>query len=632
MAHTQAEKLKALQQAFVTADKDGDSLLSKTEFKEFVEIGYHKQCPPGMYESLCTHFSRDPNVGIDWNTARAVWVQAQGPSRSKSPPPPPQQQSTANKAPMNGTVSSNIKQAFIECDKDCDGLLNKEEFISFVHVGFKKPTVPKGMYEQVCKHFKKDAGKGLDWLSAYSLWKQSNNNTPSAAPQKKNKTPPPPKSKGANVLARPPQLKRVGTAMHVPMSKLSPAKSTGQLTEQNLRALDKHSKSVNNDDENGSEVSDSYTSSSRRHRRIASIAARGAGDGHRASSFDYDGPDASEMVVQMMETKVKNLQSQLKLERTKRKKTEELAQSLLTSNEEYKKQIGDLSSSTSKYRSENKTIRDELRKAKQIVDDDRNTIRHLKEQRQAMKKERDEAYTLIDKMEKKYEMTLKKERQKHKNEVDKLSAGFLQSLGAEPGKDVTTVIKELKQRNVALQANVDTLAETLARKQQSLLQALEAMDNIAMEDEKQQYPADHHLNTKVKQKLKQFNERRKSFGHALHLKKDDQASDSDVIKTGLPKPPKRRNSQVGIKPHHRPTATFFKRAVGDQPPLDMSSAKNGKELQFVSQQLTNDVANKTQSIQNLEMANTALMQQMQKMQKQMKQMEQNSQHNINDLP
>eukprot|EP01084_Bolivina_argentea_P301331 519832_1 len=126
---SQQEKLKNLQQAFVTADKDGDSLLTKDEFKEFVEIGYHKPCPPGMYENLCSHFQRQAAIGIDWNTARAVWLQAQK-QPAKSPPP---QNRAKSPTPQNGKTQSqqqtqtNIKKAFAECDKDGDGFLNKSE-------------------------------------------------------------------------------------------------------------------------------------------------------------------------------------------------------------------------------------------------------------------------------------------------------------------------------------------------------------------------------------------------------------------------------------------------------------------------------------------------------------------------
>merc|ERR1712013_533971 len=167
-------------------------------------------------------------------------------------------------------------------------------------------------------------------------------------------------------------------------------------------------------------------------------------------------------------------------------------------------------------------------------------------------------------------------------------------------------------------------------------------------------------NGKMRDKLKSLNQRRKS----LVMKRGSSASKSEDGNgngggmTGLPKPPKRRNSQVGMDeekynngkgkkkgPHHRPTATFFKKAVGDgdmgsvtKNGLSVATAKNGKELQMVSQALSSDLASKTESMQHLQMANTALMQKMESMQLQMKQM-QNTQNghsqndnSISDLP
>ena len=90
-----------------------------------------QQCPKDMYANLCRHFQKDPTIGIDWKTAREVWVQAQGKSKSPSPPKPQNGKSNAN-------PSNQIKQAFIQCDKDADGFLNKAEFHQFVKVGFKK--------------------------------------------------------------------------------------------------------------------------------------------------------------------------------------------------------------------------------------------------------------------------------------------------------------------------------------------------------------------------------------------------------------------------------------------------------------------------------------------------------------
>eukprot|EP01084_Bolivina_argentea_P266966 452999_1 len=564
-------------------------------------------------------------------------------------------------------TQTNIKKAFAECDKDGDGFLNKSEFHQFVKIGFKKPSCPPGMYQQVCGLFKKDTNVGIDWLSAYSLWKQSNPNqqdssssTKSSPKQKtKNKTPPPKQNKSPKA-----NLKRVKTvstintnssrdnARHLGKNMLgkpaplSPSKSTGRLypgvirqksanaamngsalTKENLRHLDNKQQHSAGYDDSDLISNDSASSSYRRMKHIRQKSRGGS----------VDDQDASQMVVQMMETKLKNLQTSLKLERAKRKKTEELAQSLLQQNEQYKVQISDLQQSTNRMKSENKSFRDQLRKLKNQLDDDRQTIKHLNQQRKAIQIERDETFTLLTKIEKEHSTMIKKEKNKHKQEMEKLSAGFLQSLGAEPGKDVRSVIKELRDNNQSLQDKVDTLAETLSRKQQSLIEALQAVDHISiMEEEKNQF----QNIMKPKQPHQQQNGKfaRRMSRSLAQMKKslnnNDNNNDIEIKQlSSLPKPPKRRNSQIGFgneKPHHRPTATFFKKAVGDnsassysQNKINPNDVKSSKEMEFLSQQLTSDVAKKTESIQNLQMANSALVEKMQQMKQQMDSMKPN---------
>ena len=200
---------------------------------------------------------------------------------------------------------------------------------------------------------------------------------------------------------------------------------------------------------------------------------------------------------------------------------------------------------------------------------------------------------------------------------------------------------------------MDELAETLARKSQSLLDALQAVDNInnAAEDAIQrrislinevQPMLSPKSGGKMKNKVKAFHQRMRSKDLSKSHRK--QLESEAALKNGkLPKPPKRRNSQIGLNgysmspkqgpPHHRPTATFFKKAVGnesDSKKLDLSKVKNGKELEFVSQALTSDVASKAQSIENLEMANTQLMEQMQRMKKQMEDMSKNTKSHVSN--
>ena len=84
-----------------------------------------------------------------------------------------------------------------------------------------QPKVPNGMYEQVCGHFKKDVAVGIDWLSVFALWKQSNAivikpNTASveSGSPKKKETPPPKKQ-----TQRPSNLRRGATATNVESAK-----------------------------------------------------------------------------------------------------------------------------------------------------------------------------------------------------------------------------------------------------------------------------------------------------------------------------------------------------------------------------------------------------------------------------
>merc|ERR1719499_2098687 len=130
-------------------------------------------------------------------------------------------------------------------------------------------------------------------------------------------------------------------------------------------------------------------------------------------------------------------------------------------------------------------MKDQLRKFKTIIDDDRNTIKHLKQQRNAMKVERDETFALITKLEKEHNAVIKKVQKQHREQIQKLTAGFLQSLGVEPDdeRDIGTVLKDLKEDNEDLNDRVDILGVSLARKQQSLWEALQAVDNIAMEEQ-----------------------------------------------------------------------------------------------------------------------------------------------------
>merc|ERR1719229_1900592 len=120
------------------------------------------------------------------------------------------------------------------------------------------------------------------------------------------------------------------------------------------------------------------------------------------------------MMVEVLQNKNKNLQSQLATERKRRKKTEEVAQNVLEQNEVLTKETQRQRDMNMKLRMESKTIKDQLRKFKTIIDDDRTTIKHLKQQRNAMKAERDETFSLVTKLEKEHVAKVRKLQSKHR--------------------------------------------------------------------------------------------------------------------------------------------------------------------------------------------------------------------------
>merc|ERR1719204_1697472 len=65
---------------------------------------------------------------------------------------------------------------------------------------------------------------------------------------------------------------------------------------------------------------------------------------------------------------------------------------------------------------------------------------------------------------------------------------------------------------------------------------------------------------------------------------------------------------------------------GEHKELSRENAKHMKELEFLSQKLSNDVASKTESIANLSTANTVLLEQMQKMKAEMERMHSRMHH------
>jgi len=365
----------------------------------------------------------------------------------------------------------------------------------------------------------------------------------------------------------------------------------------------------------------------------------------------------------------------LAAERKRRKKTEEVAQSVLEQNEDYKEEMQKQKEINQRLEREGKTMKDQLRKFKTIIDDDRNTIKHLKQQRNAMKVERDETFALITKLEKEHNAVIKKVQKQHREQIQKLTAGFLQSLGVEPDdeRDIGTVLKDLKEDNEDLNDRVDILGVSLARKQQSLWEALQAVDNIAMEEQilneeleqlRQNGAGDggatntttttsggikHHLR---RMSLSLQKQRRGS----MSMTGLDAEDESAIVNGGFigvspidddePLSPntcylphemdtqsdRRRDSEVltaeflrnltGKRGQSGITNNGFGSFVRSKPKqLTLQNAKHMKELEFLSQKLSSDVADKTQSIANLSTANTVLLEQMQRMKQEMDRMQ-----------
>ena len=111
--------------------------------------------------------------------------------------------------------------------------------IHIIHIITKsQPKVPTGMYEQVCSHFKKDPSKGIDWLSVFALWKQSNpsavkpnpttSSIESGSPKKK-ETPPPKKQNTQRPMGNVSNFRRVQTTTNLETkNKQNSSKQTSQ--------------------------------------------------------------------------------------------------------------------------------------------------------------------------------------------------------------------------------------------------------------------------------------------------------------------------------------------------------------------------------------------------------------------
>merc|ERR1719150_2964983 len=96
----------------------------------------------------------------------------------------------------------------------------------------------------------------------------------------------------------------------------------------------------------------------------------------------------------------------------------------------------------------------------------------------------------------------------------------------------------------------------------------------------------------------------------------DRRRDSEVLTAEFLRNLTGKRGQSGI------TNNGFGSFVRSKPKqLTLQNAKHMKELEFLSQKLSSDVADKTQSIANLSTANTVLLEQMQRMKQEMDRMQ-----------
>jgi len=581
----QKSKLQQLHDAFTAADTDGDGLLNKAEFVKFVEIGYQKQCPASMYDSICARFNCDANVGISWDTANNLSAHANKPgSKPKKPAPI----STATTTVATSDIAKNPRFSPTTSTHSGDSASTSATFIEAV--------------------------------TPLSCFLDADDQTTTTT-----------------------STTTTSTTCH---SHHSHARSQSHTVRTPRR----------------------FGSYSRLERLPSTPIAV-------ASSPVVVDSDAQSMVVDILEGKTKQLHSTLVQERAKRKRTEEIAQRILDENETYKKETQELRARQTHSHEESKRLHQQLHRLQQQMEDDSHVIRHLQQQRTAMKSERDEAFALLSKLEKEHASYVQKLKAKHCAELDTLTTGLLHTLGAQPGRDVYGATKTLKAENAHLKDTVDTLAESLSRKQQSLMEALQAVDNVCAAERNARYAAGtsgatavavsstsminiqrlrHRLqqwnaNTKstfLRRRRRRHRHRRGSTGnlrHASTLQRDSDSDDEDEdeYEEGDEEEDEEDGEQllnlneVGIPWNHL-SAAWFKQQIMDVPnghadaaqlkqtksqsnlgvrgPQNKSNAstsKQVKEMQFLSQKLCQDVAKKQESIEQLEMANAALMQQLQ---------------------
>jgi len=195
---------------------------------------------------------------------------------------------------------------------------------------------------------------------------------------------------------------------------------------------------------------------------------------------------------------------------------------------------------------------DETKKLHVQLNEKSHLTTQLTTEKTVIKNERDELLKNIRRVEQESENNIAKVKQKHKEELEQLSNSFLQSLGADPNKDFRTVIKDMKDNNVDLTQQVDLLAETLARKERSLIEALKAVDDLLQYEEQTITRSSDNDDNKLN-----FDSRNSVANNGNSNKQNIQR-----MKPPLPKPVTRRPSQSRDSTQlHGPNAMFFKSAM-----------------------------------------------------------------------
>ena len=434
------------------------------------------------------------------------------------------------------------------------------------------------MYDTVCERCKCDPSIGINWNTAKSIFMQANNNT-----------------------THPPPTKRLSTASN------------------SISCSDSLHSIASNDTESHSSQQQQQQQIIRRlsyiHRRPSKINMNNS-----SISFESNNSDASAMIVDMLETKNKNLSQQLIKERTKRKKTEEIAQSLLTQNDEYKQQISHIQQTNHQLNVENKALNTELNKLRRCNQESSQTIAHLHQQRNGLRAERDDSYHLLTRIEQEHVLLVKKLKVKHKS-------------------DMAALKESERQHTNALKHTVDNLKRSLARKQQSLVEALQAVDNIACSDQQrvdefEQYKlqADdkkrkRRQSSRIKTKLKAWNQRRKSATPRPRLPRVRKMSDSFVGLKRLQQRSKRSDSLSSSEFIGVSELQINEIPVISKQPYLKRLSENFEENDLESMQLMSDkfiiseTLEQSPSIEHLEKTDCLVHAQMEKMKHQMEQMQ-----------